>query len=242
MEVNFRLNLVSSWPRWITTASEVENELSSSALALLSFKILATSTSTPSAFLSAGPSNEILSSGKALHPHTPFFITDALTKRGQWQKKSWPLLNMQIVRRNVLWKNGKLVKMLTKRLKLHYFIFQLLSSLFYLFKKKKKHEVTWQVQRGMCCLNSHLKRGGLVFCLFFFFSLNYANALDVWSRLRHSVLLVVLLRYWVPLQWMHTTVHSTKSPPKGWKEFKAFKRQKGLSWDFFMYTEKKNKI
>ncbi len=73
-------------------------------------------------------------------------------------------------------------------------------------------------------------------------SLNYANALDVWSRLRHSVLLVVLLRYWVPLQWMHTTVHSTKSLPKGWKEFKALKRQKGLSWDFFMYTEKKNKI
>lgn len=77
---------------------------------------------------------------------------------------------------------------------------------------------------------------------FFLVSLPYANALDVWSCLRHSVLLVVLLQYWVPLQWMHTTVHSTKSPPKGWKEFKALKRQKGLSWDFFMYTEKKNKI
>lgn len=65
--------------------------------------------------------------------------------------------------------------------------------------------------------------------------LNYANVLDVWSCLRHSVLLVVLLRYWVPLQWMHTTVHSTKSLPKGWKEFKALKRQKGLSWDFFFF-------
>lgn len=94
MEVNFRLNLVSSWPRWITTASEVENELSSSALALLSFKILTTTTSAPSAFLSAGPSNEILSSGKPLarppHPSSPpplFFICDALTKWAQWQKK-----------------------------------------------------------------------------------------------------------------------------------------------------------
>lgn len=74
MEVNFRLNLVSSWPRWITTASEVENELSSSALALLSFKILATTTSAPSAFLSAGPSNEKLSWGKASAPPLPSFL------------------------------------------------------------------------------------------------------------------------------------------------------------------------
>lgn len=78
-----------------------------------------------------------------------------------------------------------------------------------------------------------------LFCFFFVSSLNYANALDVWSCLRHSVLLVVLLRYWVPLQWMHTTVHSTKSLPKGWKEFKALKRQKGLSWDFFYVHWKK---
>lgn len=81
------------------------------------------------------------------------------------------------------------------------------------------------------------------FSLFFLFfclpSLNYANVLDVWSCLRHSVLLVVLLRYWVPLQWMHTTVHSTKSLPKGWKEFKALKRQKGLSWGFFYVHWKK---
>ena len=36
MEVNFRPNLVSSWRSWITTATELENELSSPALALLS--------------------------------------------------------------------------------------------------------------------------------------------------------------------------------------------------------------
>ena len=36
MEVNFRPNLVSSWRSWITTATELENELSSPASALLS--------------------------------------------------------------------------------------------------------------------------------------------------------------------------------------------------------------
>ena len=124
MEVNFRLNLVSSWPRWITTASEVENELSSSALALLSFKMLATTTSTPSAFLSAGPSNEILSSGEALAPpphssfstHPLFFTSDALTKWGQWPKKkkiSWPLLCIQIFRHTVLWEDGEVAQTLT---------------------------------------------------------------------------------------------------------------------------------
>lgn len=95
---------------------------------------------------------------------------------------------------------------------------------------------------GMRRLHAPLKWTGLVFCLFSFFSsLNYANASDVWSRLRHSVLLVVLLRHWVPLQWMHTTVHSTKSPPKGSKEFKAFKRQKGLSWDFLCTLKRRIK-
>jgi len=66
VEVNFRPNLVSSWPRWITKASELENELSSSALDLLSFNIFLASSSAPSALLSVGPSNEILSPDSAL--------------------------------------------------------------------------------------------------------------------------------------------------------------------------------
>lgn len=44
MEVNFRPNLVSSWLGWITPATELENELSSPALALFPLSLrLATS-------------------------------------------------------------------------------------------------------------------------------------------------------------------------------------------------------
>lgn len=67
-------------------------------------------------------------------------------------------------------------------------------------------------------------------------SLNYANASDVWSCLRHSVLLVVLLRYWVPLQWMHTT----KSPPlKAEWSSKRWKDKKGPKLGDFLCTLKR---
>lgn len=94
----------------------------------------------------------------------------------------------------------------------------------------------------MRCLDSHLKWRGLVFFFFFFF-LAPPPLLKLCKCLRCVVPLKTLsfacgliagieclYSEWTPAQ---------KSPPKGWKEFKALKRQKGLSWDFFLCTLKR---
>ena len=103
----------------------------------------------------------------------------------------------------------------------------------------------------MRCLDSHLKWRGLGFFLvflpfsfsfFFFFlpSLNYANALDVWSPLKTLSfacgLIAVLSAFTVNAH--HSPQHK-KSPPKGWKEFKAFKRQKRTKLGIFLCTLKR---
>lgn len=172
-------------------------------------------------------------------------------------QKSWPLLNIHIFRRSVLWGDGKVAQAPERHKKTNLALKGFKSSaktLYFLSLPRllsahfdQNTHVSHPAQGGMRRLDSHLKWRGVAFLpslpsfSLALPSLNYANALDVWSCLRHSVLLVVLLRYWVPLQWMHTTVHSTKSPPKGWKEFKALKRQKGLSWDFLCTLKRRIK-